>query len=144
MKKFVLALMVLIGGVAAYNQLKTETAIEFFTRYHAVVSEGRSFEEDAAFQASARRAAVQASLQAAEDGGEGLKTAYLELTQEQARCSELSLSEETQNGAVVMLVFDVEDVCGTYSEGATVKEIIELVEEDGDWKILSNTTSVNE
>lgn len=144
MKRFVLGVMVVIGGVAAYRALVPETPEQYYLRYQALIADGRSFEEDAAFHAAARRAEIQAQLAAMGEDAESLKTAYLDMTAEQARCSDLALAEETRTETSAHLVFDVTDTCGTYGEGVTIKEIIELVAEDGGWKILSNETSVSE
>ena len=144
MKRFVLGVMAVIGGVAAYRALMPETPVQYYLRYQAFIADGRSFEEDAVFYAAARRAEVQAQLAAMGEDAERRKNAYLDMTAEQAGCSDLALAEETRAGTSVRLVFDVTDTCGAYGEGATVKEIIELVEEDGGWKILSNETSVSE
>lgn len=144
MKRFVLGVMVVIGGVAVYRALVPETPEQYYLRYQALIADGRSFEEDAAFHAAARRAEIQAQLAAMGEDAERLKTAYLDMTAEQAGCSDLTLAEETRTETSARLVFDVTDTCGTYGEGVTIKEIIELVAEDGGWKILSNETSVSE
>ena len=143
MKKFVLALIVLLGGAAAYKTLTPESPADFYQRYQAFIAKGRTFEEDASFYAAPRRAEVQDQIMAQGDEAESLKKAYLDFTSEQARCSDLELAEENRSGEVLQLVFNVTDTCGTYGEGATIREIIELVEEDGNWKILSNETSVD-
>lgn len=144
MKKFVILLIIGLAGAAAYSQFQRpeETALATFLRYHAIVASGRSFEEDAAFYSAARQAEVQSRIDAVEDA-ETLKSAYLSATQTQASCSELTLADEIQNGATTRLVFDVKDTCGTYEEGTKVQEIIELVPEDGGWKISLNETSVS-
>ncbi len=143
-KRFILGVMVLLGGAAAYQSLNTEGPVEFYEKYQVLVAEGRNFEQDAAFYASTRRAEVQTQIDGFGEDADRMKTAYLDMTNEQARCSDMVLAEETEAGDVTRLVFDVTDTCGTYGEGVKVQEIIELVEENGGWKILSNTTSVSE
>lgn len=142
-KKFVLGVMVLLGGAAAYQSLNPKGPVDFYLEYQTLVAEGRTFDQDAAFYAASRRAEVQAQIDARGEDGNLLKNAYLDMTNEQAGCSELTLAEESVADGVTRLVFDVKDTCGTYDEGTKVQEIIELVEEDG-WKILSNTTSVSD
>ena len=142
MKKFVLILIVGLAAAGAYNQYiaPNDTALATYMSYRDTVIAGRSFDEDAAFYSTARRAEIQARIDSTDDG-EALKGAYLEFTQNQAACSELSLVEETQTDGVARLVFDVTDTCDTYGE-AKVQEIVELVEEDGGWKIVLNETSI--
>lgn len=144
MKKFILLAIVLLAAGAAYTQFQTpkETALETALNYYRLAASGRSFEEDAAFYTQARQAEIQARIDGA-DNPDAMKEAYLKLTQTQAACSELTLAGEAQNGDVTRLVFDVNDTCGTYGD-ATVQEIIELVDEGGSWKILSNETSISD
>ncbi len=142
MKKFVPALIVFFAIVAGMRVLQTETPADYFLRYQNVIAEGRTFEDDAQFYAASRQAEIQTQLDAEGDQAEDLKAAYLEMTSRQAKCSELELVEEAKTETTARLVFDVTDTCGAYDAGAKVQEIIELVEEDGAWKILSNETSV--
>ena len=142
-KKFIIGVMVLLGGAAAYQSLNPEGPVDFYMSYQKLVAEGRTFDVDAAHYTAARRADVQAQLDARGDDADMLKTAYLEMTNEQAKCSELTLAGQSETDGVTKLVFDVTDTCGTYDEGTKVQEIIELVEENG-WKIQTNTTSVSE
>ncbi len=142
MKKFVPALIVFFAIVAGMRALQTETPIDYFLRYQTMIAEGRTFEDDAQFYTASRRAEVQTQLDAQGDQAENLKSAYLEMTSRQAKCTELTLAEETKTESSARLVFNVNDTCGAYDADAKVQEIIELVEEDGGWKILSNETSV--
>ena len=142
MKKFVPALIIFFVIVAGFQALRTEAPVDYFLRYQTMIAEGRTFEDDAQFYALSRRAEIQAQLDAQADGAEGLKAAYLEMTTRQAKCSKLVLVEETKTETTARLVFDVTDTCGAYDADAKVQEIIELIEEDGSWKILSNVTSV--
>ena len=142
MKKFVPALIIFFVTVAGMRALQTETPVDYFIRYQTMIADGRTFEDDAQFYAASRRAEIQTQLDAQGDQAEGMKSAYLEMTTRQAKCSELALAEETKTETSARLVFDVTDTCGAYDADAKVQEIIELIEEDGDWKILSNTTSV--
>ena len=119
----------------------TETPSDVYSRYRASLLEGRSWDEEAAFYSAAKRSAVAAQLDAQGGDAERVKAMYLEVTAEAARCSEMTLAEETVTATTARLVFDVSDNCGLYGDGVTVREIIDFVLEDG-WKISENTTDI--
>lgn len=142
MKKFIPAVIVFLAIVAGMRALQSETPVVYFLRYQTMIAEGRTFEEDAQYYTVSRRSEIRTQLDTQGEEAENLKSAYLEMTTRQAKCSELTLAEETNTETSARLVFDVTDTCGAYDADAKVQEIIELVEEDGGWKILSNETSV--
>ena len=137
------AAIIALTGIVVFklNAAPVEGAADYYQRYLETVRIGRSFEQDAAFFAADRRAEVDRVLEARGDDAADLRAQYLAMTEEAARCMRHSLIDEQELASGVRLVFGVEDTCGLFPAGATIRDVIELVREDG-WKIRLNETEI--
>ena len=111
---------------------------EVYERYFQLVAEGRTFEEDAAFYTAARlEEATSRSIEAATAAGKTLEeyqAFYLEFTQDIAKCSELTLRNDSINADAAILVYDVKDICN----GGGVSKLKVTMKNEKGWKIVTD------
>ena len=138
--------LILPAALLAVSGCKEEPVAspsQTYLDYYALVAEGRSFEDDTAYHAKARRDEVLGQLEArassSDQSVEAIKALYITFTQSLAKCGELTLREERIADDTATVVFDVKDTCtGGQNDGTLT---IGMVNEDG-WKILSDELKV--